>query len=80
MLAYGGPLMMRRSQASQPTHLRSFQPPLLGRIHPTVTQPYKMTPRTGELHSLGVNQYLDDNYIHLHVRLPDPQEAGYIKG
>jgi peptidoglycan/xylan/chitin deacetylase (PgdA/CDA1 family) len=31
-------------------------------------QPYKMMPRTGELYSLGVNQYLDDNYIHLHGR------------
>jgi peptidoglycan/xylan/chitin deacetylase (PgdA/CDA1 family) len=31
-------------------------------------QPYRMTPRTGELHSLGVNQYLDDNFIHLHGR------------
>lgn len=31
-------------------------------------QPYKMTPRTGELYSLGVNAYLDDNYIHLHGR------------
>ncbi len=31
-------------------------------------QPYKMTPKTGELYSLGVNQYLDDNYIHLHGR------------
>ena len=29
-------------------------------------QPYKMTPKTGELYSLGVNAYLDDNYIHLH--------------
>jgi hypothetical protein len=27
-----------------------------------------MTPKTGELHSLGVNAYLDDNYIHLHGR------------
>ena len=27
-----------------------------------------MMPRTGELYSLGVNQYLDDNYIHLHGR------------
>ena len=31
-------------------------------------QPYRMTPRTGELCSLGVNAYLDDNYIHLHGR------------
>src|SRR5438105_14775056 len=31
-------------------------------------QPYKMTPQTGELYSLGVNAYLDDNYIHLHGR------------
>jgi len=31
-------------------------------------QPYKMTPKTGELYSLGVNAYLDDNYIHLHGR------------
>lgn len=31
-------------------------------------QPYKMTPKTGELYSLGVNCYLDDNYIHLHGR------------
>ena len=31
-------------------------------------QPYRMTPRTGELYSLGVNQYLDDNYVHLHGR------------
>ena len=31
-------------------------------------QPYRMTPRTGELYSLGVNAYLDDNYIHLHGR------------
>ena len=31
-------------------------------------QPYRMTPKTGELHSLGVNAYLDDNYIHLHGR------------
>ena len=29
-------------------------------------QPYRMTPNTGELYSLGVNAYLDDNYIHLH--------------
>ena len=30
---------------------------------------YKMTlSRTGELYSLGVNQYLDDNYIHIHGR------------
>ena len=27
-----------------------------------------MTPKTGELYSLGVNAYLDDNYIHLHGR------------
>jgi peptidoglycan/xylan/chitin deacetylase (PgdA/CDA1 family) len=27
-----------------------------------------MTPETGELYSLGVNAYLDDNYIHLHGR------------
>jgi peptidoglycan/xylan/chitin deacetylase (PgdA/CDA1 family) len=27
-----------------------------------------MTPQTGELYSLGVNAYLDDNYIHLHGR------------
>ena len=25
-------------------------------------------PRTGELYSLGVHAYLDDNYIHLHGR------------
>ena len=25
-----------------------------------------MTPKTAELYSLGVNAYLDDNYIHLH--------------
>jgi allantoinase len=31
-------------------------------------QPYKMTPKTGELYSLGVQNYLDDNYIHLHGR------------
>jgi allantoinase len=31
-------------------------------------QPYRMTPRSGELYSLGVNQYLDDNYVHLHGR------------
>jgi allantoinase len=31
-------------------------------------QPYKMTPTTGELYSLGVIAYLDDNYIHLHGR------------
>ena len=31
-------------------------------------QPYKMTPKTGEFFSLGVNAYLDDNYIHLHGR------------
>jgi hypothetical protein len=31
-------------------------------------QPYRMTPQTGELYSLGVNAYLDDNYIHLHGR------------
>ena len=31
-------------------------------------QPYKMTPKTGELYSLGVSAYLDDNYIHLHGR------------
>jgi len=31
-------------------------------------QPYKMTPKTGELYSLGVHPYLDDNYIHLHGR------------
>jgi allantoinase len=31
-------------------------------------QPFKMTPRTGELYSLGVNAYLDDNYIHMHGR------------
>ena len=31
-------------------------------------QPYRMTPKTGELYSLGVNCYLDDNYIHLHGR------------
>ena len=31
-------------------------------------QPYKMTPKTGELYSLGVNTYLDDNYIHVHGR------------
>jgi len=27
-----------------------------------------MTPKKGELYSLGVNAYLDDNYIHLHGR------------
>jgi len=27
-----------------------------------------MMPNTGELYSLGVSQYLDDNYIHLHGR------------
>src|SRR5438270_3065319 len=31
-------------------------------------QPYKMTPQIGELYSVGVNAYLDDNYIHLHGR------------
>jgi peptidoglycan/xylan/chitin deacetylase (PgdA/CDA1 family) len=31
-------------------------------------QPYKMTPRTGELYSLGVNLQLDDNYTHVHGR------------
>ncbi|MEA3067275.1 MAG: hypothetical protein QOK41_682 [Sphingomonadales bacterium] len=31
-------------------------------------QPYKMTPKSGELTSLGVNAFLDDNYIHLHGR------------
>ena len=31
-------------------------------------QPYKMTPKTRELYSLGVHAYLDDNYIHLHGR------------
>ena len=31
-------------------------------------QPYRMTPATGELYSLGVNTYLDDNFIHLHGR------------
>ena len=31
-------------------------------------QPYRMTPKTGELFSLGVNAYLDDNYIHLDGR------------
>jgi hypothetical protein len=31
-------------------------------------QPYRMTPQTGELYSLAVNAYLDDNYIHLHGR------------
>jgi allantoinase len=31
-------------------------------------QPYRMTPKTGELFSLGVNAYLDDNYMHLHGR------------
>src|SRR6202007_1725337 len=31
-------------------------------------QPYKMTPKTEELYSLGVNAYLDDNYIHVHGR------------
>jgi hypothetical protein len=31
-------------------------------------QRYKMTPKLGELYSLGVQQYLDDNYIHLHGR------------
>ena len=34
-------------------------------------QPYQMTPKTGELYSLGVNAYLDDNYIHLHGRRTD---------
>ena len=33
-------------------------------------QPYKMTPKTGELYSLGVHAYLDDNYIHLHGARP----------
>ena len=27
-----------------------------------------MTPKTGELYSLGVHAYLDDNYIHLRGR------------
>jgi peptidoglycan/xylan/chitin deacetylase (PgdA/CDA1 family) len=27
-------------------------------------QPYRMQPKTGELYSLGVNLFLDDNYIH----------------
>jgi hypothetical protein len=27
-----------------------------------------MTPKTGELYALGVNAYLDDNYLHLHGR------------
>jgi peptidoglycan/xylan/chitin deacetylase (PgdA/CDA1 family) len=31
-------------------------------------QPYKMTPKTGELYALGVHASLDDNYIHLHGR------------
>jgi hypothetical protein len=31
-------------------------------------QPYRMTPATGELYSLGVSAYLDDNFIHLHGR------------
>src|SRR5262245_64220903 len=31
-------------------------------------QPYKMAPKTGEIYSLGVNAYLDDNYIHLRGR------------
>jgi len=31
-------------------------------------QPYRMTPKTGELYSLGVNAFLDDNYIHMHGR------------
>ena len=29
---------------------------------------HQTTPKTGELYSLGVNAYLDDNYIHLHGR------------
>jgi allantoinase len=31
-------------------------------------QPYKMTPKEGELYSLGVSCHLDDNYIHMHGR------------
>lgn len=31
-------------------------------------QPYKMTPKSGELYSLGINAYLDDNYIHTRGR------------
>lgn len=31
-------------------------------------QPYRMTHATGELFSIGVNAYLDDNYIHVHGR------------
>ena len=31
-------------------------------------QPYKMTPKTGELYSLGPNSYLDDEYIHVYGR------------
>jgi peptidoglycan/xylan/chitin deacetylase (PgdA/CDA1 family) len=31
-------------------------------------QPHRMTPTAGELYSLGVNAYLDDNYIHVHGR------------
>jgi peptidoglycan/xylan/chitin deacetylase (PgdA/CDA1 family) len=31
-------------------------------------QPYKMTPATGELYSLGINLYLDDGYVHLRGR------------
>ena len=44
-------------------------------------QPYKMTPKTGELYSLGVNAYLDDNYIHLHGRrtFNEVAVAAYIR-
>jgi peptidoglycan/xylan/chitin deacetylase (PgdA/CDA1 family) len=31
-------------------------------------QPFRMAPKTGELISLGVSAYLDDNYIHLRGR------------
>jgi hypothetical protein len=31
-------------------------------------QPYRMTPKTGELYALGVHASLDDNSIHLHGR------------
>jgi allantoinase len=31
-------------------------------------QPYKMTPRAGELYSLGISNYLDDYYIHVNGR------------
>jgi len=31
-------------------------------------QPYRMTPKTGQLLSVGVNGYLDDNFIHMRGR------------